>query len=201
MLFKLYTTAGIEGLLTIVPLAMIAYIVLRNKSNAVLCMECQQCRAVCPVLESAGDYTGPKNIMAAIKSGKYDEALKGRIELCTGCAACVERCPRKLGVDELCLDVYNTELKKALNDESIAGIPTIPNPQMQRTYEAVVRRFKGKEFKLPWNWITKAQRIRKYHNPFEDNAVKKTLAEQYEEGAKDLIELRDGLSFGGERNG
>ncbi|MFH1402687.1 MAG: (Fe-S)-binding protein [Candidatus Altiarchaeota archaeon] len=195
MTFNYIATSGIAATLTMVPLAMILYIVLRNKSNAVLCMECQQCRAVCPVVGIEGGYIGPKDVMVAVKSGRYDDAIKGRIELCTGCAACVERCPRHLGVDELCTEIYNTELKRMLEDESIAYIPGIPNPQMKRTFEAVVRRIKGKDLSLPWNWITKAQRIRQYYNPFEDNAKRKELNEDSGDAINEIKELRKSLKF------
>ncbi|MBD3387997.1 MAG: 4Fe-4S dicluster domain-containing protein [Candidatus Altiarchaeales archaeon] len=192
MVFTLVSTAGVAAALTLVPLGMIAYIALRNQSNAVLCMECQQCRAVCPIVAVEGDYIGPKDIMVAVKSGRYDDAVKGHVELCSGCGACVERCPRKLGVDELCMDIYNRELKGALEDDAISGIQAIPNPQMKRTYEAVVRRIKGSGFNLPWMWITKAQRLRKFFNPFEDDLKK---AEVGGEAIEDLKKLREGLKF------
>jgi heterodisulfide reductase subunit C len=201
MVFNYVSTAGIAAVLTLVPLAMILYIVVRNKSNAVLCMECQQCRGVCPVVETEGEYIGPKDIMVAIKSGRYDDAVRGRIELCTGCAACVERCPRHLGVDELCIDLYNRELKRALDDDSISYIPGIPNPQMRRTFEAVVRRIKGKDFSLPWNWITKAQRLRQFHNPFQDESKAPELETQHETAVKEIRELRDSLKFRRGRSG
>lgn len=195
MVFNYLITSGVAGVLTLVPLAMILSLILRNKSGAVLCMECQQCRATCPVLETNKGYIGPKDIMVSVKSGKYDDAIRGHVELCTGCAACVERCPRGLGVDELCIDIYNMKLKKALNDESISTIPDISNPKMKRVFEAVVRRIKGERFSLPWSWITKAQRIRKYFNPFEDELKRPSVNEQAADGAKELMELKDSLRF------
>jgi heterodisulfide reductase subunit C len=63
-----------------------------------LCMDCQQCVAVCPVRRANKDYFGPRGIMIAARSGNMPKALEGQIFSCTSCMACVEACPRGLNV-------------------------------------------------------------------------------------------------------
>lgn len=188
-----FITSGIASMLILTPLAMILYMVLRDKGTAVLCMECQQCRAVCPVIQSHDDYAGPKDIMVAAKSGKYDLALKGKAELCASCAACMERCPRKLGADEEIMSIVSTEMEDIFGRDTIKYMEDIPNPKMQRTYEAVVRRFEGKKINLPWDWVTKSTRLRKFYNPIEDKPMKAQLKTQIPEAEMSLLTTKANL--------
>ena len=184
-------TSGVAALLIMIPFAMLMYMLLRNKGEAILCMECQQCRAVCPVLQNTGEYVGPKDIMVAAKSGKYSKALERNIQLCSACAACMERCPRKLEVDALIREISHDEMSEVLSRRTLDYMQQIPNPKMQRTYEAVVRRFEGKKLDVPWDWITKTFRLRKSYNPFDDNPVKPQLKTQAVKGAEGLKKIRD----------
>ncbi len=186
-------TSGIAALLIILPAAMLVYMLLRNKGEALLCMECQQCRAVCPVIQNTDDYAGPKDIMVAAKSGKYSKALEQNIQLCTACGACMERCPRKLEVDAIIRELSHDEMSKILTRGTIDYLNKIPNPKMQRNYEAVVRRFEGKEMHTPWEWITKTFRLRKSYNPFDDAPIKPQLKTQAVDGAEGLKNIRDSL--------
>jgi L-lactate utilization protein LutB len=186
-------TSGIAALLIIIPFAMLTYMLLRNKGEAILCMECQQCRAVCPVLQNTEEYAGPKDIMVAAKSGKYSQALEKNIQLCSACAACMERCPRKLEVDALIREISHDEMGEIMSRGAIDYLPKVPNPKMQRTYEAVVRRSEGKELHVPWDWITKTFRLRKSYNPFDDNARKPLLKTQAVKGAEGLRKIGDSI--------
>lgn len=186
-------TSGVAALLIIIPFAMLMYMLLRNKGEAILCMECQQCRAICPVLQNTDEYAGPKDIMVAAKSGKYSIALEKNIQLCAACAACMERCPRKLEVDALIREISHDEMSNVLSRGTIEYLQKIPNPKMQRTYEAVVRRFEGKELNVPWDWITKTFRLRKSYNPFDDNRMKPQLKTQAVKGAEGLRRIRDSI--------
>jgi len=188
-----FITSGIASMLILTPLAMILYMVLRDKGTAVLCMECQQCRAVCPVIQSHETYAGPKDIMVAAKSGKYDLALKRNAELCASCAACMERCPRKLGSDEEIMSIVSTEMEDIFGRDTIRYMEGIPNPKMQRTYEAVVRRFEGKKINLPWDWITKSTRLRKFYNPIEDKPMKPKMKDQIHEAEMSLLTTKADL--------
>ncbi len=186
-------TSGVAALLIIIPFAMLVYMLLRDKGEAILCMECQQCRAVCPVLQNTDEYAGPKDIMVAAKSGKYSIALERNIQLCATCAACMERCPRKLEVDALIREISHDEMSNVLSRGTIEYLQKIPNPKMQRTYEAVVRRFEGKELNVPWDWITRTFRLRKSYNPFDDNKMKPQLKTQAVKGAEGLRRIRDSI--------
>ena len=188
-----FITSGIASMLILTPLAMILYMVLRDKGAAVLCMECQQCRAVCPVIRAHDNYAGPKDIMVAVKSGKYDMALKGNAELCASCAACMERCPRKLGADEETTGIVATEMEDIFGRDTIKYMEEIPNPKMQRTYEAVIRRFEGKKTGLPWDWVTKSTRLRKFYNPIEDKPMKAQLKTQIPEAEMSLLTAKANL--------
>jgi len=192
-------TSGVAALLIIIPFAMLMYMLLRDKGEAILCMECQQCRAACPVLQNTDEYVGPKDIMVAAKSGKYSIALERNIQLCATCAACMERCPRKLEVDALIREISHDEMNRILSRGTIEYLQKIPNPKMQRTYEAVVRRFEGKELNVPWDWITRTFRLRKSYNPFDDNKMKPQLKTQAVKGAEGLRKIRDSI-FEGDRD-
>jgi len=183
-------TSGIEALLILVPLAMMVYILLRDMSEAILCMECQQCRAVCPVLQVTPEYIGPKDIMVAAKSVKYDKAISEKLYLCTSCAACMERCPRNLEVDEMVRKICGVELSNVVKRDTIAYTQQIPNQKMQRTYEMIIRRLEGKKLKIPWEWIKKFYRTRKFYNPIEDKATKPKIQEHIADGLSGLKKLQ-----------
>jgi heterodisulfide reductase subunit C len=74
------------------------YSLYRGMEDSNLCMDCQQCVAVCPVRRAKKDYFGPRGIMIAARAGNMPMALDGNIFSCTSCMACVESCPRGLNV-------------------------------------------------------------------------------------------------------
>lgn len=85
----------------VVPACIVVYMIFRliyHKSyQVVLCMECDQCKRVCPVSKKMGDaFPGPKEIMAAVKSGKVGPEIIAAAELCNGCMLCERACPREL---------------------------------------------------------------------------------------------------------
>lgn len=190
MIDYMIITSGIAAFLILVPLGMFIYMILREQGEAILCMECQQCRAVCPILPVDGEYIGPKDIMIAAKSGKYDEALTKKLELCTDCAACMERCPRRLDVAESNKLISSVELMDILNRSTVEYTHKVPNPKMQRTFEAVVRRFEGPKMKLPWDWVSKTFKLKTTHNVFGESTPKPRIGTFIEEGGKELQGLR-----------
>lgn len=192
MIDYLVITAGISAFLILIPLGMFIYMLLREQGEAILCMECQQCRAVCPILSVDGEYIGPKDIMVAAKSGKYDEALTKKLELCTDCAACMERCPRKLDVAENNKLISSVELTDILSRATVQYTQKIPNPKMQRTFEAVIRRFEGPNMKLPWDWVAKAYRLKSTYNVFGDTTPKPAVGspQVLDDAKKELASLR-----------
>ncbi|GEM_PF-731272 len=85
----------------VVPAGVVVYMIFRliyRKSyQVILCMECDQCKRVCPVSRKKGaSFAGPKEIMAAVKSGNVSQEIIAAALLCTGCGLCQRACPRGL---------------------------------------------------------------------------------------------------------
>jgi len=85
----------------LLPIGLLVCIVVRllyrRSSQVILCMECEQCMGVCPILKKKGlDFIGPTGIMVAAKSGNIRRAVESGALLCTGCRLCEKACPRGL---------------------------------------------------------------------------------------------------------
>jgi len=91
MLLAFYTAGAI---LPIVLVAyMVGYLIFKKNHQVILCTECQQCKAACPLLSKG---CNPVDIMLAAKSGQYREAMEKGTRLCVSCGKCQEVCPRGL---------------------------------------------------------------------------------------------------------
>jgi len=78
-------------------IAVMLMIVYRRSSQVILCMECDQCMGVCPVLKKRGkEFLGPRGIMEAVKSGNTQWAISNGALMCTSCGLCARACPRGL---------------------------------------------------------------------------------------------------------
>ena len=85
--------------LACVPLLIMLYATVQSFETSILCMDCQQCVAVCPVREAVGgDFLGPRGIEIASRSGNRRIASSGKIFSCASCMSCVTACPRGLNV-------------------------------------------------------------------------------------------------------
>ncbi len=85
--------------LALVPLLIMLYAYFRGFEGTILCMDCQQCVAVCPTRRAIGyEYMGPRGIELSARSGNLRMAAEGRLFACTSCMKCVEACPRGLNV-------------------------------------------------------------------------------------------------------
>ena len=85
--------------LACVPLLIMLYATVRGFETSSLCMDCQQCVAVCPVREVVtGEFLGPRGIEIAARSGNRRMASEGKIFSCSSCMSCVTACPRGLNV-------------------------------------------------------------------------------------------------------
>ncbi len=91
MLLALYAASAILPLVVVV--FMIIYLISRGSSQVILCTECQQCKAVCPLLPKG---CNPVDMMLAAKSGSDERVLAERADLCVACGKCQEACPRGL---------------------------------------------------------------------------------------------------------
>lgn len=91
MLKALYTAC------VIIPIGfavfMMVYLLCQKKAQVILCTECQQCKAACPLLSKG---CNPMSIMLAAKSGGNQEVMEQCANLCVGCGKCQEACPRGL---------------------------------------------------------------------------------------------------------
>jgi heterodisulfide reductase subunit C len=86
---------------TVVPILLVVFqiigILRRRSSQVLLCMECEQCMAVCPLTRRNGKVmVGPKDIMLASKANREEWAIEHGALLCTSCRLCEKRCPRGL---------------------------------------------------------------------------------------------------------
>jgi Fe-S oxidoreductase len=82
-----------------VPIIIMLWAAKRGFDSAVLCMDCQQCVAVCPVRSVLKEsYMGPKGIEQLARVGHNEKAAAERLFSCTSCMACVNACPRGLNV-------------------------------------------------------------------------------------------------------
>ena len=102
-MFSLFTPgnlyAAIGLIVSFVPLLIMLYALSRGFEGSMLCMDCQQCVAVCPTRKSQKEeYLGPRGIEIACRAGNIRMAEEGKIYSCTSCMSCVEACPRGLNV-------------------------------------------------------------------------------------------------------
>ena len=91
MLLALYAASAILPIVFVV--FMVLYLLFRGSSQVILCTECQQCKAVCPLLPKG---CNPVDIMLVAKSGINGSYLEDRAALCIACGKCEEACPRGL---------------------------------------------------------------------------------------------------------
>lgn len=80
----------------VIVLAAVWRIVRFGGAQVLLCMECGQCRAACPVTRKLGpEFSGPTGVMATVKTGASADMVT-MLALCTGCGLCARACPRGL---------------------------------------------------------------------------------------------------------
>ena len=104
--------AAVAMILASVPFLIMLYASIRGYEGTVLCMQCQQCVAVCPVRAAQPDkYMGPLGIEVTSRSGTKARAEEGGLFSCTSCMSCVEACPRGLNVKHH-MDKFRASLAK-----------------------------------------------------------------------------------------
>lgn len=102
-MFSIFSAGNLYSMISLivafVPLLIMLYALSRGFEGSVLCMDCQQCVAVCPTRKSQKEeYLGPRGIEISCRAGNIRMATEGKIFSCTSCMACVVACPRKLNV-------------------------------------------------------------------------------------------------------
>lgn len=103
----------------VIVLAAAFRIVRTGGAQVLLCMECGQCNAVCPIARERGpEFAGPAGVMVAVKAGTEVD-IGGILALCSGCGLCVRACPRGLSpLNEI------RRLKKSTGTPAVAARPT-----------------------------------------------------------------------------
>lgn len=91
--------AAVSFIVAFVPIIIMLWASKRGFDSSVLCMDCQQCVADCPVRSVLKDaYMGPKGIQVYARVGHNEKAAELMLFSCTSCMACVNACPRGLNV-------------------------------------------------------------------------------------------------------
>ncbi|MDY6958414.1 MAG: 4Fe-4S dicluster domain-containing protein [Halobacteriota archaeon] len=94
--------SSISAILALGPLFILLFGSARGYGETVLCMDCQQCVAVCPVREAKGtDYMGPHGIMKTARVDHRQRAADEHLYSCTSCMSCSVACPRGLNVEHM----------------------------------------------------------------------------------------------------
>ena len=82
------------------------------RSRLATCYQCGMCTGGCPVAYVKPEYN-PRRMLEAIISGQYAEILSSEmLWLCTSCHSCLERCPQRIEVSELLIDLRNMAAEK-----------------------------------------------------------------------------------------
>lgn len=105
MSFTLWSAASafsaVSVVLACVPIYIMIFASGRGFGESILCMDCQQCVAVCPVRASKGmEYMGPHGIMKTARVDHRKRAEDGGLYSCTSCMSCAIACPRGLNVEQ-----------------------------------------------------------------------------------------------------
>ncbi|NOQ54159.1 MAG: hypothetical protein GQ558_06105, partial [Thermoplasmata archaeon] len=87
--------AAVSFIVAFVPIIIMLWASKRGFDSSVLCMDCQQCVADCPVRSVLKDaYMGPKGIQVYARVGHNEKAAELMLFSCTSCMAGVNACPR-----------------------------------------------------------------------------------------------------------
>ncbi|CCK79460.1 4Fe-4S dicluster domain-containing protein [Desulfobacula toluolica] len=91
MFLALYTSCVIicVGLL----IYSIVFQIINKRLQVMLCTECRQCMAVCPLLSKG---CNPMEIMLGAKIDQLDQVMGQGGALCVSCKKCQKACPRGL---------------------------------------------------------------------------------------------------------
>ena len=118
--------SAVSVVLACVPIFIMLFASGRGFGESILCMDCQQCVAVCPVRKAKGmDYMGPHGIMKTARVDHKKRAEEGGLYSCTSCMSCAVACPRGLNTEETMVGFRNSLAKSGLGQ--LAGHRRIIN--------------------------------------------------------------------------
>lgn len=82
------------------------------RKKLMTCYQCGVCTGGCPVAYVKPEYN-PRRMLETVILGKYDEILSSELVwLCTSCQSCLERCPQRIEVSELLVELRNLAAEK-----------------------------------------------------------------------------------------
>jgi heterodisulfide reductase subunit C len=95
--------------------------------RALACYQCGVCAGGCPVGRWRSDFN-PRQFVLKILREEVNEVLEDyRIWLCASCLTCLERCPQKIEVSEIVLQLKN----------AAARIGNLPETEVKKNHEMI----------------------------------------------------------------
>lgn len=95
-----YLILAIYSAGAIIPIVILVFVIIRmlvqGNYDAILCMECDQCKRACPTLKKDPTAASPREIMCSLKDGSLKELIEIGKVICNKCGACEKLCPRGL---------------------------------------------------------------------------------------------------------
>ncbi len=92
------------------------------RKKLTMCYQCGMCTGGCPVAHVNSEYN-PRRIVESVILGQHAEILRSElIWLCTSCHSCLERCPQRIEVSELLVELRNLAAKT----------DNVPRPLLER---------------------------------------------------------------------
>lgn len=104
------------------------------------CIQCGTCSSTCPV-SLYMDYT-PRKIMAMIKAGFEDDALKSKtVWICSSCYSCTVLCPKEIKITDVMYALKRMAIEKRLYPKNM------PTPVLAQEMTKVISE-KGRNAEL-----------------------------------------------------
>jgi heterodisulfide reductase subunit C len=77
------------------------------RKRLAVCYQCGMCTGGCPVSHAKSEYN-PRRILETLILGQYAELVSSQlIWLCLSCNSCMERCPQRIEISDLFVDLKN----------------------------------------------------------------------------------------------
>lgn len=113
------------------------------------CFQCGTCVGGCPVARVINDYN-PRRIMEDLMLGEWKEVLSGDlIWLCSNCHTCFERCPQRVGLSHIFVELRNLAVKMGkAPDDFIKNVTHLANTGRISVLSPAVERRRA-ELNLP----------------------------------------------------
>ncbi len=82
-----------------------------SDKNLLKCYQCGTCVGGCPVSRTLPQYN-PRKILESLITGEYSDLLSDKLVwLCAYCHSCLERCPQRIGLSHVFVELKNASFK------------------------------------------------------------------------------------------